>query len=61
MILVYIVPHWYMYAHNLPYPNSGDTVNSKNFARVLFLRNFAGVKFRENKPLAKWQNHSVVY
>ena len=35
------------------------TVNSEIFARDLFSRNFA--KFRENKTLAKWQNHSVVF
>ena len=29
------------------------TVNSENFAKVLFSRNFACAKFRENKPLAK--------
>ena len=37
------------------------TTNSEIFARVLFLRNFAGAKFRENKSLAKWRNQSVVY
>ena len=37
------------------------TVNSEIFARTLFSRNFANAKFRENKTLAKWQNHSVVY
>ena len=37
------------------------TVNSEIFARTLFSRNFAYAKFRENKTLAKWQNHSVVY
>ena len=37
------------------------TVNSEIFARVLFLKNFADVKFCENKTLIKWQNHSVVY
>ena len=37
------------------------TVNSEIFSRVLISRNFAYAKFRENKTLAKWQNHSVVY
>ena len=36
-------------------------VNSEIFARVLFLRNFTYAKFRENKTLVKWLNHSVVY
>ena len=35
-------------------------VSSEIFARVLFSRNFAYAKFRENKILAKWQNHSVI-
>ena len=38
-----------------------NTVNSEIFARTLFSLNFAYAKFRENKALAKWQNHSVVY
>ena len=38
-----------------------DTVDSDIFARVLFSRNFAYAKFPENKILAKWRNHSVVY
>ena len=39
-----------------------NTVNSEIFARVLFSRNFAyAAKFRENKTLAKWRNHSVIY
>ena len=29
--------------------------------RVSFSRNFAHAKFRENKTIAKWRNHSVVY
>ena len=37
------------------------TVDSEIFAKVLFSRNFAYAKFCENKTLAKWQNHSVVY
>ena len=38
------------------------TVNSEIFARVLFSRNFAYAKFRENKILTNWRNHSnVVY
>ena len=37
------------------------TVNSEIFARALFSRNFAYGRFRENKTLVKWQNHSVVY
>ena len=36
------------------------TVNSNIFKRVLFSRNFTYAKFRENKILAKWRNHSVV-
>ena len=36
-------------------------VNSEIFARVLFSRNFAYAKFRENQNLAKWRDHSVVY
>ena len=35
------------------------TVNSEIFARTLFSRSLCA-KFRENKTLAKWQNHSVV-
>ena len=42
--------------------NQGDvTVDSEIFARVLFSRNFAYAKFRENKILAKPRNHSVIY
>ena len=37
------------------------TINSKIFARVWFSRNFADAKFRENKTIAKWRNHSFVY
>ena len=37
------------------------TVDSEIYARVIFSRNFAYAKFRENKILAKWRNHSVVY
>ena len=37
-----------------------NTVNSEIFARVLFTRNFAYAKFRENKILAKCPNPSVV-
>ena len=36
-------------------------MNSEIFTRVLFSRNFAYAKFRENKILMKWRNHSVVY
>ena len=36
------------------------TVNLEIFARVLFLGNFSYAKFRENKILTKWRNHSVV-
>ena len=39
---------------------SRDTVNSEIFARTLFSRNFACSKFRKNKTLEKWQNHSVI-
>ena len=38
-----------------------DTVYSEIFARVLFSRNFAYAKLRENKILVKCQNHYVVY
>ena len=41
--------------------NTMNTVNSEIFARTLFSRNFAYAKFRENKTLAKWQNHCFVY
>ena len=34
-----------------------STVNPETYARVLFSRNFAYAKFRENKILAKWRNH----
>ena len=34
---------------------SPHNVNSEIFARVSY------AKFRENKILAKWQNHTVVY
>ena len=37
------------------------TVNSEIFARVLFSRNFAYAKFRENKILTNWKNHSIVF
>ena len=37
------------------------TVNEENFARVLFLLNFAEAKFRENKMLAKWRNYLAFY
>ena len=37
------------------------TVNSEIFARVLFSRNFADAKFRENKNLPKRWNHSFIY
>ena len=38
-----------------------DTVISEVFARILFSRNFAYAKFRENKILAKWRNYTVIY
>ena len=38
-----------------------NTVNSDLFARVLLSRNFAKVKFRENKILAKYWNYFVLY
>ena len=40
---------------------NNNTVNSEIFAMVLFSRNFAYAKFRENKILTIWRNHSVVY
>ena len=45
----------------LPISGVQSTVNSEFSARTLFSRNFAYAKFCENKTLAKWQNHSVVY
>ena len=38
-----------------------NTVNSEIITRVLFPRNFAYAKFHENKTLAKWRDHSLVY
>ena len=38
-----------------------NTVNLEIFVRVLFLRNFAYAKFRENKIPTNWRDHSVVY
>ena len=38
-----------------------NTVNSEIFERILFSRNFAFAKFRENQTLANWRYHSVVY
>ena len=40
-----------------------STVNTEIFARILFSQNFAYAyaKFRENKILANWRNHSVLY
>ena len=37
------------------------TVNSEIFARVIFSRNFAYAKFRENIIVAKWRNHSMSF
>ena len=37
------------------------TVNLEILARTLFLKKFAYAKLCENKTLAKWQYHSVVY
>ena len=34
---------------------SVNTVNAEIFARIIFSRNFADAKFRENKTLAKWR------
>ena len=45
----------------IKHSNKLYTVNSEIFARTLFSRNLAYAKFRKNKTLAKWQNHSVVY
>ena len=36
-------------------------INSEIFSRVLFSRNFAYGKFRENEILVKWRNHSADY
>ena len=41
--------------------NNMATVNLKIFARILFSQNFAYAKFRENKILLKWRDHSVDY
>ena len=51
----------YVYASGKPTGCGRHTVNSENFVRVLFSRNFADAEFRENKTLAKWRNHSVIY
>ena len=48
--------HWGNCVVPFTYP-----VNSENFARILFSRNFIYEKFCENKIPLKWQNHSVVY
>ena len=32
-----------------------------SFREILFSRNFSHAKVRENKIIAKWRNHSVVY
>ena len=45
----------------LAYAAYGYTVNSEIFARVLFSRDFAYAKFRANRTLANWRNHSVFY
>ena len=42
-------------------PLRQGTVNSEIFERILFSRNFAYAKFRENKILAKCWNHYGVY
>ena len=50
--------------HNIVYIDRHmckTTVDSESFARFLFSRNFTYAKFRENKILTKWRNHSVVY
>ena len=38
-----------------------NTVNSDISARVLLSRNFTKMNFLENKILAKWRNHFVLY
>ena len=61
------LPLWLFLA--VPFMNANNhwlgsictTVNPEIFARILFSRNFAYAKFRENKILAKWRNHFVVY
>ena len=40
---------------------SVSTVNLEFFARVLFSQNFAYAMFCENKTLAIWLDHPVVY
>ena len=42
-------------------PACWATVNLEIFARFLFSRNFPYAKFCENKFLAKWRIHSVLY
>ena len=43
------------------YCKFGNFRESFIFARVLFSRNFAYAKFRENKILTNWRNHSVIF
>ena len=50
-----LVDHFSICSHH------SNTVNSEIFARVLFSRNFVCAKLRDNKILAKWRSHSVVY
>ena len=37
-----------------------NTVNSEIFKRILFSRNFAFAKFRENQTLANWRYHLLI-
>ena len=49
---------WYLsHTRKCPYGKFGNFREGFIFARVLFSRNFAYAKFRENKILAKWRHH----
>ena len=57
--IIYLFIYLFIYEH---YFNGGlitrtNTVNSDIFASVFF----AYAKLRENKILAKWRNHSVIF
>ena len=61
LVEVLIMPPGVQTGHIPVVFSSHITVNSEILARVLFLRNFAYVKFLENNTLAICQNHSFVY
>ena len=57
---------WFFFLHILLGPKGTGGIISAyckfgSFREVLFSRNFSHAKFRENKIIAKWRNHSVVY